>query len=252
MYVWLTYFPFRRFSIYLDQTCRERRVRSSGCAQLVRHTSMLLRRLGCRVHRSNLTARAPLLSRARSRCSQPEEDGLVPAELVNSWMDDEKLVDASLWPHRRLEMWLQLRTLNGIDLPSFLQGSAHAYVVVQTLMYEREWEALEPLVSPNCLQAMQETMEHMGSVAQRVQLDEGNIVVRSNVLRKVMVLQPGDSVAQGDGTEAHVPRGSCQLDVHFSADESFRIFVRERALEPARRALAARIATARWFAPRGI
>ena len=70
----------------------------------------------------------------------------MPAELVNSWMADETLVDGSLWPHRRLEMWLQLRTLNGIDLPSILRGSAHAYVVVQTLMYEREWEALEPLV----------------------------------------------------------------------------------------------------------
>ena len=124
---------------------------------------------------------------------------------------------------------------------------------------------------------MQETMEHMGSVAQRVQLDEGDIVVRSNVLRKVMalqpgvasnpnphpspnpspnpspspspspspnpspspspspspnpsrspspnpnqvmVLQPGDSVPQGDGTEMHVPRGSCQLDVHFTFDQ---------------------------------
>ena len=197
---------------------------------------MLLRRHGCRLLSSNLAARAPLLSRARSRCSQPEEEGLVPAELVNWWMADEKLVDASLWPHRRLEMWLQLRTLNGIDLPSFLQGSAHAYVVVQTLMYEREWEALEPLVSPNCLQAMQETMEHMGSVAQRVQLDEGDIVVRSNVLRKVMVLQPGERIPQGDGTEVHVPRGACQLDVHFRADESFRIFVRSRALEPPRRA----------------
>ena len=74
----------------------------------------------------------------------------MPAELVNGWMQDEKLVDASLWPHRRLEMWLQLRTLDGLDLPSFLQGSAHAYVVVQTLMYEREWDALAPLVSPNC------------------------------------------------------------------------------------------------------
>ena len=80
----------------------------------------------------------------------------MPAELVNSWMADETLVDGSLWPHRRLEMWLQLRTLNGIDLPSILRGSAHAYVVVQTLMYEREWEALEPLVSPSCLRAMQE------------------------------------------------------------------------------------------------
>ena len=111
---------------------------------------MLLRRLGSRVHSAHLTARAPLLSRARSRCSQPEDEGLVPAELVNGWMQDEKLVDASLWPHRRLEMWLQLRTLDGLDLPSFLQGSAHAYVVVQTLMYEREWDALAPLVSPNC------------------------------------------------------------------------------------------------------
>ena len=83
-------------------------------------------------------------------------------------------------------------------------------------MYEREWDALAPLVSPNCLEAMQETMEHMGSVAQRVQLEEGNIVVRSNVLRKVVALQPGDGV----------PHGSCQLDVHFNADESFRIFVR--------------------------
>ena len=142
----------------------------------------------------------------------------MPAELVNSWMADETLVDGSLWPHRRLEMWLQLRTLNGIDLPSILQGSAHAYVVVQTLMYEREWEALEPLVSPSCLRAMQETMEHMGSVAQRVQLDAGDIVVRSNVLRKVMVLQPGERVLQSDGTEVCVPRGSCQLDVHFRTD----------------------------------
>ena len=142
----------------------------------------------------------------------------MPAELVNSWMADETLVDGSLWPHRRLEMWLQLRTLNGIDLPSILRGSAHAYVVVQTLMYEREWEALEPLVSPSCLRAMQETMEHMGSVAQRVQLDAGDIVVRSNVLRKVMVLQPGERVLQSDGTEVCVPRGSCQLDVHFWTD----------------------------------
>ena len=67
---------------------------------------MLLRRLGCRVHRSNLTARAPLLSRARSRCSQPEEDGLVPAELVNSWMDDEKLVDLlGLSSQQRRRRW---------------------------------------------------------------------------------------------------------------------------------------------------
>lgn len=49
-------------------------------------------------------------------------------ELINAWMEDEKLVDATLWPHRRFEMWLQLRTLNGLDLPSFLRGTAHAYV----------------------------------------------------------------------------------------------------------------------------
>jgi len=88
---------------------------------------MLLRHLGRSVHSSNLAARAPLLTRARSRCSQPE-DGLAPVELINAWMEDEKLVDATLWPHRRFEMWLQLRTLNGLDLPSFLRGTAHAYV----------------------------------------------------------------------------------------------------------------------------
>ena len=178
------------------------------------------------LQRASRLARAPtLLQRTRlPRCawpasrfsSQPDsEDGLAPVELVNAWMEDETLTDATLWPHRRLELWLYLRNLKGLDLPNFLEGTRHAYVVVQRLMYQRDWDELEPLVSEGCLKAMQETMEHMGSVAQRVQFEEGDIVVQSAVLRKARVLKPPETIFLN---------GCCELDVHFTADESFQIF----------------------------
>ena len=149
----------------------------------------------------------------RRRCTDAESK-LASSEVVTAWMDDPALVDSSLWPHRRVELWMHLRMLKGLDLPDFLEGTKMAYVVIQQLMYERNWDELAPLVSDNCLNAMQETMEAMASAAQRVQFEEGSIQVQSSVLRSASVLEPGDDV----------PVGTCHLDVVVTADESFQIF----------------------------
>ena len=165
-----------------------------------------------------LARRAPRLAAAthtplRRRCTDAESK-LASSEVVTAWMDDPALVDSSLWPHRRVELWMQLRMLKGLDLPDFLEGTKMAYVVIQQLMYERDWDGLAPLVSENCLTAMQETMEAMASAAQRVQFEEGSVQVQSSVLRSASVLEPGDDV----------PVGTCHLDVVVTADESFQIF----------------------------
>ena len=151
--------------------------------------------------------------RLRSRCTDAESK-LASSEVVSAWLDDPALVDASLWPHRRVELWMQLRMLKGLDLPDFLEGTKVAYVVLQQLMYERDWDGLAPLVSESCLNAMQETMQEMASAAQRVQFDEGSFRVQSSVLRSASMLEPDDDT----------PAGTCHLDVVVTADESFRIF----------------------------
>lgn len=133
-------------------------------------------------------------------------------ELVQSWMDDETLVSPDLGLFRRSEMWMMLRILNGLDLPDFLAGCRQAYPMVTTLMYEREWADLEPLVAPHCLEAMKETMDIFRTEARRVQVDSGSdIEVQSVQLRRAQVLSEG-------------PRGSCHLDVHFVVNERFTIW----------------------------
>ena len=57
----------------------------------------------------------------------------------------------------------------GLDLPDFLQGSRLAYAAVTRLMYSRDWDALEPLVSPAMLNAMQQTMEEEPFDVRRVE-----------------------------------------------------------------------------------
>jgi len=73
-------------------------------------------------------------------------------ETVTGWLDDPELVEPSLSLWRRTELYLSLRMLHGLDLPDFLRGARVAYPVVTTAMYRRDWEALQSLVAPNCLE----------------------------------------------------------------------------------------------------
>eukprot|EP00962_Isochrysis_galbana_P055911 scaffold27723_cov101-Isochrysis_galbana.AAC.1 len=98
----------------------------------------------------------------------PAGRSLAPAAVVAAWMGDPTLVSARLSVWRRTELYLALRMLPGLDLPEFLRGARGAYPVVCSLMYARDWEALQPLVSPRCLEAMRGAMDTMGDNAQRV------------------------------------------------------------------------------------
>jgi len=116
---------------------------------------------------------------------------------------------------------MSLRLLQGLDLEDFLEGCSHAYRVVMTAMYTRDWETLEHLVSPSCLEAMQASMEQFGDAGQRLEMEsseegDGNdgFKLISCRLRRAQVLKPAEGV----------PPGACHLSVHFVAEEYFRVF----------------------------
>jgi len=140
---------------------------------------------------------------------------LIPAETVPEWMEEEaQLVDPNLNPFRRAELYMNLRILHGLNLPDFMTGCAHAYDVVTLGMYSRDWTRLQPLVSKNCLEAMEGAMETFGDAGQRIQAEEADFKLLSCRLHKAQVLMPSDDV----------PRGSCELSVHFLSEETFKIF----------------------------
>lgn len=143
---------------------------------------------------------------------------MAPEETVKRWLADEQLVDRNLGMFQRISLWAMLRALPGLDLPDFLLGTRHAYGEVTRLMYRRNFAALEPLVAPACLEAMQQTMDEFGAAAHRVvdaDLD-GAIAVRRAVLCGAEVFKP----APDDAPDA--PR-RCLLDVRFEVSESFSI-----------------------------
>ena len=119
-----------------------------------------------------------------------------------------------------MEMWLALRVLRGLDLEEFLEGSAHAYGVVSRLMYRRQWDKLEPLVSPDCLDAMQFTMEQFGDAGQRIEgIDADDAIrVRSNLLCRAQVMKE----AGDEGLSSDAPRMS-HLDDSNVDDEKLAI-----------------------------
>lgn len=140
---------------------------------------------------------------------------LAPNELVTAWMDDPSLVSPSLSLWRRSELFLSLRLLPGLNLKEFLRGAAVAYPVVCSAMYTRDWDALAPLVAPRCLEAMQEAMDGMAEVGQRVSLapDGSDLTVLSATLARAQVLQTSDEV----------PQGSCLLHVKYTVRETYSI-----------------------------
>ena len=186
---------------------------------------MLLRRLRPPTVRRAAAAVSPLDSVRRRRFWQPPEGQapkLADNEEVVAWMANDALVDHSaVWGLRRMEMWLALRVLRGLDLEEFLEGSAHAYGVVSRLMYRRQWDKLEPLVSPDCLDAMQFTMEQFGDAGQRIEgIDADDAIrVRSNLLCRAQVMKE----AGDEGLSSDAPR-MAHLDVSFVVDEKFAIY----------------------------
>lgn len=153
------------------------------------------------------------IGRCRCYAAQRAPPELAPAELIDSWMADSRLVSDSLGFFGRMEMHFTLRTLPGLDLPDFLQGSRLAYAAVTRLMYSRDWDALEPLVSPAMLNAMQQTMEEEPFDVRRVEgcEEEGSIVVTQATLQRVQLLTPPTD-------DAWAPR-KCHLDVSISSLE---------------------------------
>jgi len=89
---------------------------------------------------------------SRPRGTHPHTPTGCVQETVTGWLDDPELVEPSLSLWRRTELYLSLRMLHGLDLPDFLRGARVAYPVVTTAMYRRDWEALQSLVAPNCLE----------------------------------------------------------------------------------------------------
>ena len=140
----------------------------------------------------------------RRRFGAPEDRELADNEEVVAWMANDALVTSAVWGLRRMEMWLALRVLRGLDLEEFLEGSAHAYGVVSRLMYRRQWDKLEPLVSPDCLDAMQFTMEQFGDAGQRIEgIDADDAIrVRSNLLCRAQVMkEAGDEGLSSDAAD---------------------------------------------------
>ena len=140
---------------------------------------------------------------------------LAPPELVDAWMADSTLIDPGLPVWRRAELWLTLRMLHGLDLEDFLRGASGAYPVVLRAMYNRDWPVLEPLVSEQCLDAMQATMEDMARNAQRVDLagDESDFQMISCRLSRAQILQ----------SDSETPAGSCLLHVSYEVQERYTI-----------------------------
>ena len=127
------------------------------------------------------------------------------------------------------KMWLMLRVVGpSFDLPDFLAGSKVAYAAVTRLMYERQWDALRPLVSAPMLTAMQATMEEIANDRRRVvDVDlEDSIEVQSAILRQVFILQDQEGVPEG--------ARRCHLDVRITSRETWKLFDYNEnvALEP--------------------
>ena len=132
-------------------------------------------------------------------------------------MDDASIIDDSVGFFGRIKMHFTLRTIPGLDLPEFLRGARLAYPVVTQLMYSRDWETLEPLVSPAMLDAMRQTMETEPFDVRQVQGadEEDAIIVSEASLSQVQVLHHDDA--------PWAPR-KCHLDVSITSQENWRIF----------------------------
>ena len=118
--------------------------------------------------------------------------------IITRWMGDETLVDpvglfgakGTIGFFQRMEIYTMLHLLPGFNLPEFLAGTRVAYSAVTRLMYARDWDSLEPLVSPACLDAMVSTMDDIAGERRRIiEADaEDAISLTSATLNRVLLL----------------------------------------------------------------
>lgn len=111
-------------------------------------------------------------------------------------------------------MYTMLHLLPGFCLPDFLEGTRVAYESVMRLMYARDWEALKPLVAPECLSGLTETMDGIAGDTRRIlNADAADAIeIQSATLNRVCLLEHGGSL------KLDVPR-QVHLDVRFVTTE---------------------------------
>lgn len=142
--------------------------------------------------------------------------------IITRWMNTPELVDQVGGPFagndtigffRRMEIYTMLHLMPGFDLPEFLAGTRLAYGIVTRLMYAREWEQLETLVAPNCLDAMVSTMDDIAGDRRRIlEADADDALnIESATLHRVLLLDD-PSFVTGDARKVH-------LDVRFVSTE---------------------------------
>ena len=158
---------------------------------------------------------------------------LAPVSTVNQWMADKSLVDPSLGLWGRTQLWCALRVLAGLDVEGFLQTARVAHTVVLARMYQRDYEPLEPLVSPRVLDALKSTMETIGAEGLRIEWEDGCVRVLSCRLRSAEVLKSPDGARmcrRGEGSKLEADSEtdaettlSCHLHVHIVTEESWRM-----------------------------
>jgi len=102
------------------------------------------------------------MQRMSERVNSGQLRRLASLNKVNRWMDSPWLVDPQQPVFERTHTWMSLRLLHGFDLPEFLVGSRHAYLVTSELLQAARWEELRELVHPDVLESMEETFEVAG------------------------------------------------------------------------------------------
>eukprot|EP00966_Prymnesium_polylepis_P153141 3537634-Prymnesium_polylepis.1 len=163
------------------------------------------------------------------------------SELIGRWMADPTLVDPVSFdfadlisPQRCFEVYTKLHLLHGFDLPEFLAGARVGYCAVTQFMFERDWEALAPLVRPECLEVMRSAMDGIANDGRRV-VDadaDGAIAVYSATLSSVSILDDEAGTCGRRFSMNGVRR--VHLDVWFVAQERWRLhdFHENAAVQP--------------------
>ena len=143
----------------------------------------------------------------------PATTKLVPLDEVNGWMADARLIDQRIGVFERTNLWMSLRLLHGLDLPDFLQGSRHAYHVVHNLVRDCEWDALEPMVQPKCLEALEGFHPNIKALPQDT---DNDISILSAVVSSARLLEPC--------TYTPIPEGTAHLEVKFAALQGVTLY----------------------------
>jgi hypothetical protein len=134
----------------------------------------------------------------------PKKPKLAPLKEVTAWMANPEIIDQRIGVFERTNLWMNLRLLHGLDLPEFLQGSRHAYSVVHDLLRAADFDALEPLMQPKCLETLEGFAPNIAAMPRNT---DDSITMLSAVLSAAHLLEPC----------SYTPEGTAHLEVKFQA-----------------------------------